>query len=102
MVDKTLFLALLLSFTGFCSNASNGSFSETEKEFANWAGRQFASRMVWMTHQRRFVLPKGTILQVTPKITVPVFRHAPYDGGFDSDIQASWTFYSKRRKKFEG
>lgn len=108
MKNKLYIQVLLLLGLGTNCNAKNNAtsssgkssvVSDAEKQFVDWAGHQFSNRMLWMTHKRRFVLPKGTILQLTPKITFPVFRHAPYNGGFDSDIQASWTFYSKYKTK---
>jgi hypothetical protein len=59
---------------------------------------EFASRMLWMTHDRRFILPNGTLLNIVPSITIPVFRpgQQPFKGGLNSDIRASWYFYSKK------
>lgn len=56
---------------------------------------QVSKRLLWMNKRRKFVLPTGTVLTVAPKITLPVFRNKPFNGGLNSDIQASWYFYSE-------
>jgi len=61
------------------------------------AADNFASRMIYMTHNRKFTVPNGTLLTIAPAITIPVFRpnQKPFGGGLNSDIKASWYFYSK-------
>jgi len=80
---------------------------KTEDEFGSKVNRDegkfvhkvgdFANRMLWLTHDRKFMLPNGTLLTIAPSITIPVFRpnQKPFKGGLNSDIKASWYFYSK-------
>lgn len=52
-----------------------------------------AKRMLWFTHNRKFVLPRGTILDLAPKLQIPFIRQPPE--GLNSDIQITWHFYRK-------
>ncbi|CAG7683957.1 unnamed protein product [Allacma fusca] len=48
-------------------------------------------RTLWMSHDRKFILPKGTILDIAPKLQIPFIRQPPE--GLNSDIQLTWHFY---------
>lgn len=93
----TILLVVLIGqakFENVTENSVPITWDQSDKEFVKKAG-EFASKMLWMNKRRKFVLPKGTIPTIAPKITLPAFRHKPYDGGLNSDIQASWYFYSE-------
>ncbi|CAL8070919.1 unnamed protein product [Orchesella dallaii] len=53
---------------------------------------EFASRALWM-NRGKLIFPKGTIIVLTPQITIPGFRKKPYKGGLNSDIQLSIPLY---------
>ncbi len=50
-------------------------------------------RFLWLSHDRRLILPPGSTLVITPRLQVPFLRQPPE--GLNSDIQISWPFYSK-------
>ena len=52
-----------------------------------------SKRFLWLTHDRRLILPAGSTLVITPRLQIPFLRQPPE--GLNSDIQISWPFYSK-------
>jgi hypothetical protein len=98
LVSKFLIVTIVAALSIVKTAYSANSSSPIDDQFIKKAG-QFASRMLLMynqkTHRRSFIFPQKTILTLTPKITFPVFKHKSTKGGFQSDFQGSFVFYSK-------
>ena len=50
-------------------------------------------RFLWMTHEKRIVLPPGTQLVLTPTLAMPLIRYPPE--GLDANMTISTPFTSK-------
>ena len=50
-------------------------------------------RLIWMTEEKRLVLPPGTQLVLTPTLAMPFLRYPPT--GVDANITISTPFTSK-------
>ena len=50
-------------------------------------------RFIWMTEEKRLVLPPGTQLVLTPTLAMPLIRYPPH--GMDANITISTPFTSK-------
>jgi hypothetical protein len=50
-------------------------------------------RFLWLTHEKRIVLPPGTQMVLTPTLAMPLLRYPP--PGLDSNLTISTPFTSK-------
>ena len=50
-------------------------------------------RFLWMTHEKRMVLPPGTQLVLTPTLAMPLLRYPPH--GIDANLTISTPFTSE-------
>lgn len=51
-------------------------------------------RLIWLTEEKRLVLPPGTQLVLTPTLAMPLLRYPPT--GIDANITISTPFTSER------
>ena len=83
LFESLLWFLLNSVLINLASRIMNRSMNESEQP----------QRFLWMTHEKRIVLPPGTQLVLTPTLAMPLIRYPPE--GLDANMTISTPFTSK-------
>jgi hypothetical protein len=81
------FIVLIAIWTRWCCTAIQDDY-ENNEEYLLKRNKRF----LWMTHERRLVMPPGTQLVLTPTLAMPLLRYPPT--GLDANLTISTPFTS--------
>ena len=86
--SQIMWLRLLIISLWTCSSLTSKSSSKEEDTISKSHHRQ--KRFLWMTQEKRLVLPPGTQLVLTPTLAMPLLRYPP--SGLDANLTISTPF----------
>ena len=86
-----MWFRLLIISLWTCSSLTSSKSSTTSKEEENLIkSHHRQKRFLWMTQEKRLVLPPGTQLVLTPTLAMPLLRYPP--SGLDANLTISTPF----------
>ena len=88
---QIMWFRLLIISLWTCSSLTSSKSSTTSKEEENLIkSHHRQKRFLWMTQEKRLVLPPGTQLVLTPTLAMPLLRYPP--SGLDANLTISTPF----------